>query len=76
MLRYAEHRHELNDGRVILQNRAIAKSTATDDRLKAWGLYDTNSGPHARDATRHAITALRRARDKPKFRDEMWAYVP
>ena|SRR6266487_6726662 len=73
MLAYAEHRHELNDGRVVLQSRALAKQTVTDDRLKnVWGMWVEGSD-HIRDATRHAITALRRAKEKPAFRDQLWA---
>lgn len=45
--------------KVFIQNRALAKTTCTDDRLKNWKLYDRNSGPHARDALRHAFYFLR-----------------
>lgn len=45
--------------RVFIQNRSLAKTTCTDDRLKTWELYDRNSGPHARDALRHAFYFLR-----------------
>lgn len=44
---------------VFIQNRSLAKTTCTDDRLKNWDLYDRNSGPHARDALRHAYYFLR-----------------
>jgi hypothetical protein len=44
---------------VFIQNRSLAKTTCTDDRLKNWNLYDRDSGPHARDATRHAYYFLR-----------------
>lgn len=44
---------------VFVQNRSLAKTTCTDDRLKNWGLYDRDSGPHARDATRHVFYFLR-----------------
>lgn len=43
------------------QQPSLAKTTATDDRLKAWGLYRSEGGMrHARDADRHAITFFRR----------------
>lgn len=45
--------------RVFIQNRSLAKTTCTDDRLKNWKMYDRNSGPHARDALRHAFYFLR-----------------
>lgn len=44
---------------VSLQSASDAKSTVTDARLKAWGLY-VPGNEHARDATRHLILALRR----------------
>ena len=47
---------------VFIQNRSLAKTTCTDDRLKTWSLYDRDSGPHARDATRHAFYFLRSCR--------------
>jgi hypothetical protein len=71
MLRYAAFRNEIPDSRVVPQGRTIAKSTATDERLKQWGLYTAGSD-HIRDATRHAITALRRAKNNPEFRDACW----
>jgi hypothetical protein len=59
------------DARIVLQGRTIAKGTVTDERLKRWG-YWVEGSDHIRDAARHAITALRRARDNPEFRDEIW----
>ena len=70
-LAYARHLKRLGDARIVLQHRQIAKTTATDDRLKAWGLYAAGE-QHARDATRHAVTAIRRAKASPEFREEMW----
>lgn len=59
--------------RMWLQEPSMAKSTATDDRLKDWGLYRRAGGEeHARDATRHAITFLRRCSDRPKLRHNAW----
>lgn len=46
----------------FIQNRSLAKTTCTDERLKNWGLYDRNSSAHARDATRHAFYFLRDCR--------------
>lgn len=55
------------------QQPSEAKNTATDDRLKNWGLYRREGGEeHARDATRHAITFLRRAKDRPNIRHRAW----
>jgi hypothetical protein len=74
MIRYASHLRRLGDARVILQHRQIAKTTATDERLQAWGLYHKGE-EHARDATRHAVTAIRRAKASPELRSEMWNAV-
>ncbi len=71
MLVYAAHLGKLGDARVIYQDRGLAKSTATDQRLKAWGFWLPGE-EHARDAMRHAITALRRARAKQRVRDMLW----
>ena len=62
----------MNDARLIFQSRTLAKETMTDERLRALGLYEERVGDHRRDAMRHALTALRRARQKPAFRDRMW----
>lgn len=67
------HLGQTGDSKLIMQGRTIAKSTATDDRLRAWGLYIAREGDHIRDGMRHAITALRRAKDSAEFRSRMWA---
>jgi hypothetical protein len=51
---------------VALRLPAVAKTYATDTRLRKWELFDSHSGPHARDATRHAYTHLVSLRDKSK----------
>lgn len=44
-----------------LQQPALAMTTITDDRLKAFGVLHLTAGqPHARDAMRHALTFARR----------------
>jgi hypothetical protein len=48
--------------RISIQDRSNIKTTCTDERLKNWGLYDRNSGQHARDAMRHAYYYLRQRR--------------
>lgn len=46
------------------QTPAAAKTTCTDERLRQWGYYKSAGGEgHARDATRHALLFLRRAKD-------------
>lgn len=55
------------------QEPSLAKRTATDDRLKDWGLYQREGGEgHARDADRHAITFLRRASQSKQLRHHSW----
>lgn len=51
------------DGRdYFTQQPSEAKTSATDERLREWGFYTSEGGlRHARDATRHALTFLRRA---------------
>lgn len=69
---YAQHLGKLDAARIVFQDRSIAKTTMTDDRLKRLG-YWLPGEEHARDAMRHAITALRRAKAKRAFRDKIWA---
>lgn len=59
-----------------VQSPADAKRTCTDDRLKEWKLYDSAGGmQHARDADRHAILFLRKAKQSPKFRALAWPHL-
>lgn len=62
---------------IVLQNRSPVKTTCTDDRLKRWNLYDRNSGPHARDAVRHAFYFLRNCRGNSLAAEEQrWKAWP
>ena len=59
-----------------VQSPAMAKTVATDARLKDWGLYDRHGGlGHARDADRHAITFLRRAVGSADLRQRAWPHL-
>lgn len=71
MLGYAARTNQMGDARIVMQGRTIAKTTITDDRLKRLG-YWTSGSDHERDATRHVITALRRASQDWDLRDELW----
>lgn len=53
---------------VFLQSPSDAKSVVTDERLKSWAMYDSHSGPHARDADRHNVLFLRRFSDSAHLR--------
>lgn len=58
------------------QEPSLAKRTATDQRLKDWGLYQREGGlEHARDADRHAITFLRRATSSKQLRHGSWPHL-
>jgi hypothetical protein len=58
------------------QTPADAMRTCTDDRLKEWQMYDpTGSLVHARDADRHALLFLRKAKAKARFRAEAWPHL-
>lgn len=56
---------------LAFQPRTLAFTTATDARLKAWGMWDKGSD-HKRDATRHVITMLRRLRQGSIDPHEVW----
>lgn len=59
-----------------VQQPAFAKTTATDVRLKQWGIYNQSGGMvHARDADRHAITFLRQCKMDPAFRIRAFKHV-
>jgi len=58
------------------QSPADAKTTATDARLREWGLYRRAGGmEHARDADRHSITFLRKAKARGSVRGEAWPHL-
>ena len=62
--------------RVFYQSSEMALRTATDARLKLWGMYESEGGlVHARDADRHGITFLRRAKTIPRLRNAAWPYI-
>lgn len=59
-----------------VQQPAFAKTTATDARLKQWGIYNQSGGlVHARDADRHAIVFLRQCKMDPAFRIRAFKHV-
>lgn len=72
-LELLKEQKQLADATLHFQSRSLAFSTATDDRLKRWRLWVQGSD-HVRAALRHAITALRRARENPEFIKELWPY--
>jgi hypothetical protein len=57
--------------RVYKQMPSEAKGTVTNDRLRRWGMYRRGK-PHSRDALRHGVHFLRRARESKKLAKEAW----
>lgn len=75
-MEYVLHRHRLLTADPKLnpvrkQQASLAKSTATDARLRSWGLW-IKGQPHARDAIRHGVTFLRRAKGDGRLRNWAW----
>lgn len=59
-----------------VQSPADAKNVCSDKRLQAWGMYDPyGSLVHARDADRHAILFLRKAKANKEFRAKAWPHL-
>lgn len=56
---------------LAFQGRTIAFTTAKDERLKKWGMWDVGSD-HKRDATRHAITMIRRISSGSVLASDIW----
>lgn len=56
----------LKDRRWLLQQPSLAKTTIDDATLKGFDLFNKGK-PHANDATRHLLTFLRRAKQKPQM---------
>jgi hypothetical protein len=66
----------LNGREYHVQSPADAKTICSDQRLKEWGMYDPyGSLQHARDADRHALLFLRKAKTNPKFRALAWPHL-
>lgn len=63
--------HEMPHRPLFRQMPSLGKRI-TDDRLQRWGYYKNDKRVHARDATRHALMFLRRAKKNDKLRQEAW----
>lgn len=72
-LEYAVRSGQADSARLIFQGRTIAMTTATDPRLKKWNMYDVGSSDHKRDATRHAITVIRRLASGSIDPESIWS---
>jgi hypothetical protein len=53
------------------QPSSLAFTTCTDLRLKEWNMY-TPGPDHVRAATKHALTFLRRAKERKLLRNRAW----
>ncbi len=73
MLELLSDLNMMGDATLTTQPRSMAMSTATDERLKKWKMYVTHKDIRA--ATRHAVTALRRAKSNPAFAAQLWPYA-
>ena len=61
---------------IVRQTPSEAMQTATDERLKKWGLYARAGGQqHARDADRHSITFMRKAKYSGGVRAMAWPHL-
>jgi hypothetical protein len=74
-LKLLHYMHMMDDSSFLLQSRTMAKSYATDERLRLWGFWVPNSEDHERDAVRHALTILKRAKQKRVVRNRLWSPI-
>ena len=77
MLQYvwSEHPRLVGDATLHFQSRTQAFRAFNDERLRQRGLW-TEGSAHIRAATKHALCALRRARESVQFAHELWPYPP
>lgn len=73
MLEMERHLGLLGDSTLTHQPRTMAMTTMTDERLRQRKMYVAHKDIRA--ATRHALTALRRAKENPKFAEQLWPYA-
>lgn len=59
---------------MMLQMPSLAMTSVTDDRLKRWKLYRPGQ-VHGRDATKHCMTFLRRAKKDEGIRRAAWPHL-
>lgn len=68
--------NKMGDATLHFQSRTIkAGKGVSDDRLRKLGIYVEGSR-HIRDATKHALHSLRRARESRSFALDLWPYPP
>jgi hypothetical protein len=76
MLHLLKHQKQIGDSTLTFQPMDIAFSEVTTEaRMKKLGLF-INGRDEINDAARHAITALRRAREDLDFAKSLWPYPP
>lgn len=70
------HWEDVPPRRLLLQSSSMAMRTMPDNVLKSIGYWERTVMPsgmdHARDAVRHCITFLRRAKTQPQLRAAAW----
>lgn len=72
MLMLLQRQKQLGDATITFQFRQTTEATA-DDKLRRLGLYVADDS--IREATRHAITGLRRANEDHEFAAKLWPYA-
>jgi hypothetical protein len=73
MLDLLSYMEMMGDSTFTLQPRTLAMTTYTDDRLRDRKMYVAHKDIRA--ATRHALTALRRAKTNPELAQNLWPYA-
>lgn len=73
-LTYSEIAHGTHGRLPFVQQPAMAKTTASDQRLKMAKMYRPGM-PHANDAARHVLTFFRRARAQETLRIQAWPHL-
>ena len=75
-LQLLHYQGKMGDSTLTFQSRTIKTGKGVrDDKLKRLGIYVPGS-KHIQDATKHALNALRRARENRDFGLALWPYPP
>jgi hypothetical protein len=73
MLKFLHFHGKMGDSTLTAQSRSVAQNTMNDDRLRKSHLFVAND--HIADATRNALTGLRRANEDADFAALLWPYA-
>lgn len=67
--------HSSYPGKPLFRQMPSLGKRITNDRLKRGGLYRSDGNEHARDATRHAVMFLRRAKKDLALQAQAWPHL-